>query len=153
MSSFLHHTTISLGTSLVLTLIGLQWEKFLLLKMQFLCKCFMKIYIIDSFYANFPQNQVVRTCGEFPISIIALLHRNPMVVLVWLGSCTVRARPRLREGVRVLTSMLTSGSACFLQGYAQCPNPQTQVRPVILKSHHVAGGSIVQIPSLTLSHQ
>ena len=38
--------------------------------------------------------------------------------LVWLGSCTVRAHPRLREGVRVLISMLTLGSAWFSQGYA-----------------------------------
>ncbi len=52
-----------------------------------------------------------------PIGNVGVSH-EPMVVLVWLGSCMIRARPRLREGVRVLTSMLTSGSACFLQGYA-----------------------------------
>ena len=53
-----------------------------------------------------------------------------MVVLVWLGSCTVRARPRPREGVRVVTSMFTPVSACFSEGYARCPNFQTQVRPM-----------------------
>ncbi len=54
----------------------------------------------------------------------------PMVVLVWSGSCTVRPRPRLREGVRVLTSRWNSLSSCFLQGYARWPNLQTQVRPI-----------------------
>ncbi len=55
---------------------------------------------------------------------------QPMVVLVWLGSCTVRARPRPREDVRVLTSMFTSVSACFSEGSARCPNLHTQVRPM-----------------------
>ncbi len=35
----------------------------------------------------------------------------------------------------VLASMLTSASACFLQGSARWPNPETQVRPMGLFSH------------------
>ncbi len=36
----------------------------------------------------------------------------------------------LVRGVRLLTSILTSVSGCFLQGSARCPNLQTQVRPM-----------------------
>ncbi len=42
-----------------------------------------------------------------------------IVVLVWLGSGTVRACPRPCEGTQVLISMFTSGSVCFLQGSAR----------------------------------
>ncbi len=46
-------------------------------------------------------------------------------IQVWLGSCTFV----LTQVVRVLTSMLTAVSACYLQGSARWPNCQTQLRP------------------------
>ena len=44
----------------------------------------------------------------------------------------VLARFVLARGVRILTSMLTSVSTCFLQGSARWPNPQTQVECLTL---------------------
>ncbi len=78
--TFLHHTTASLGTSLVLTLIELQWGKFLIFKILPNCICFMKIYITDRFSANFGPTRVIPTCGKFPILIFTIFHRDPMEI-------------------------------------------------------------------------
>ncbi len=51
-----------------------------------------------------------------------------IVVLVWLGSCTVRTRPKLHEGVRVLTRRLLADQMdlifyLFLTGVREVAEP------------------------------